>query len=464
MTLSSMKRLAVLTGLLLAACGQAAGQGGAAADTATGSPSDASQDAGTGGGLDADGGPAAGNDTAATQDAAPLEVGTPAHFAVGGTPANSSLSTSTAIAADGTVFVARPAILTASEGIVVSRFNGEKAGTFTDELVIPTGATKGAGDGLKLRAGKDGTLHLLTRTSSSDNFRLLYAVRAANGTWTSEEVFAGARVGNPALDLALASSGAVHAAFQITNQTASDGSTTAAVVHAQRTGAGTWQTTIVAQSTQAEVSLRTVGRSLAMTLDSSGEPVLAFEGDPVGTATAATYVVSIATRSGGPAGSFDTVNAVAGMHYNPAMPNSLALALAGSELHLVYRRDGDPNQGGLDSGLRSLKRGPAGGWVAGPLAPANPTESMFLYEARAPSIAVDKDQVPWFATGASTLVLVKLSSPFQFAPIKSPVDTFGYSFGAAPSLVFGADGAKWISCRGKAPDAGARTFWLTVVH
>jgi hypothetical protein len=327
-------------------------------------------------------------------------------------------------------------------------------------LQSPSSGT-GGGDLLKLVA-QGPTLHALTRTTNNDAFRLLYGQRTGTG-WLEELPMTGARVGNPAgYDLAVAANGTVHVAFQVTNAMG-DAGTTAALVHGQRTGASAWTTTTIAVSTRTVANEQTLGRSLALTLDAFGEPVIAFEGDPFSLPDGGLgYTIDVARRSGGLGGAFaiETASDTQRHSTSASQANPLTVLVEpDGSLLLGYRRSDVNPFGSLTNGFRTLRKPAGGSWGPGPL-PA-PGENVSSYaDYTRPRFVLGPGGARWLVTSnaSNNLLLYRLSAAgIERFDGPRPTDSLNAAatFCDYAALAFTSAGRPRVVCRSFFGDAFA---------
>ena len=264
------------------------------------------------------------------------------------------------------------------------------------------------------------------------------------------------RVGNPALDLAIAPDGTVHIAFQVTNSLAADGGSTVAFVHAQRSTTGTWTTTTLGVTANAG-TLRTLARSIALTVLPSGEPVIAYENEPqLNDAGVNVYDVRAKVRAG--TAFSDEIISASNLFTTTA--NSLALsATTDGRVYAAYRQDGPTNMGSVETGLRLATRSAAGSWSRGPLALAGDPSIGSFYSAQRYTFTTAPDGVVWFAQDSNPFTLWRLGTTPTRYEVPSPIPGFGLEFGRYPALAFDAAGRPQLLARWRDTNVGGRRLY-----
>ncbi len=401
----------------------------------------------------------------------PFDAGTARHFQYGASSTVLPAANGVAVSATGEVYVGRIGTLNNDAGLIVAKFRGADDGGFDDELAAVFDAFTGAGDNQRL-VYQGTTLHALARSGTTPR-RMIYAQKSG-GTWIQEDVVTGVSIGNPAYDLAVASDGTVHVAFQTINAVLDAGQATSALVHAQRTGANAWTVTQIGMSTNADPARRTLGRTLAMALTPAGEPAIAFEGDPRQVTDGGTgyeYNVMVATRSGGVGGTFTTETATPSIIHEvaatPVPPRGMALGIAGDGTYQLMYLHYDPSMGALTSGQRTRTRSPAGTWSRGPLPELGAGDSRIgeFYTSYYPRMTTAPDGTVWAAVNQSQFLrLFRFTgSTAQQIDIPGPDVSSGMRFGQFSQIVIGADYSIHVTSREQNTNTSARRLLYTVI-
>lgn len=229
-------------------------------------------------------------------------------------------------------------VLVASGGVLYT-FKGASDGGFL-KSTIHDGGGSGYGDLTKIVFDAQGKAHVVIRDAQAAGFNLLHLQELDDGGFSASVVEDGGRVGNPAFDLRVAGDGTVHVAYYLSNLVPLDGGARSdlAIRHAQLTPTG-WSYGLVKRTgNYGAAAYQNFGYRLSMGIDPTGEPVIAFQDEAVGTgADGGGNGLTVATRSGGVGGnwSLETVGPYSAAGFEQIALDVNPVAGAGIQAALV---------------------------------------------------------------------------------------------------------------------------------